>query len=147
MKVLVFTLNGNRYGINSQAVLEVVRAVKVSPLPSLPRSIAGVFDLRGQVVPLIDVRRRFGLPSGSISPSDHFIVVEMDDRLIALHVDEALELQDVEPAALEAVNEVVIGDNYIVGALSLDDGMVVIYDLPAFLSRSEAMEVDAALSR
>jgi purine-binding chemotaxis protein CheW len=72
-------------------------------LPGASPGTEGVINLRGVIVPVLDLRKRFGLPAKALDVADHFIVVRAKERLIALHVDRALELARLEAGALTEV--------------------------------------------
>jgi purine-binding chemotaxis protein CheW len=91
-EILVFEIAGRRYGLPATEVRELVRAVAIVPLPMAPPGVEGVVNLRGRVVPVIDLRARLGLASRPVAPSDHMIVVSLGQRLAALRVDRALDL-------------------------------------------------------
>src|SRR5438132_11351064 len=95
LEVLIFEMDGERHGLPVADVQELLPALTIMPVPGAPPNIEGVINLRGVVVPVVDVRRRFGLPARPLAPSDHFIVIKASDRLMALHVDRALELAHV----------------------------------------------------
>src|SRR5205085_11996004 len=90
--VLVFEVAGRRFGLPAAAVKEVVRAVALAPLPKAPAVVEGVINLRGTVVPVLDIRGRFRLPQKPLAPSDQLIIARTGPRLAALHVDWAHEL-------------------------------------------------------
>src|SRR5881296_2430916 len=73
-EVLVFEVGGQKYALPTADVRELVRAVAITPLPAAPAVIEGVVDVRGRVLPVLDVRARFRLPPKALDPSDHFIV-------------------------------------------------------------------------
>jgi purine-binding chemotaxis protein CheW len=91
-EILVFEIAGRRYALPAMEVRELVRAVAIVPLPMAPPAVEGVVNLRGRVVPVIDLRARLGLASRPVAPSDHMIVVGSGERLAALRVDRALDL-------------------------------------------------------
>src|SRR5438270_7042780 len=92
LEALVFEVEGQRYGLAAGAVRELLRMVAVVPLPGAPAVIEGVVNLRGAVVPVLDLRRRFGLPARAATPTDHLIVADAGGRAVALRVDRAVEL-------------------------------------------------------
>jgi purine-binding chemotaxis protein CheW len=141
-KILVFALGSQRYALWGSDVRELLRAVAVAPLPRAPRIVEGVIDLRGRVVPVLDIRGRFGLPAKPIEPSDHLIVAAVGPRLVVIRVDRALDLVTVEGAELAPAT----GGSYVAGVARLPDGLAVIHDLRTFLEASETVALDQALS-
>jgi purine-binding chemotaxis protein CheW len=146
VRLLLFTIDENRYGIVADAVVEIVRAVAITPLPNAPAVIAGVIDVRGVVMPVFDVRRRFGLAAREVELSDHFVVVRAKRRSAVLHVDRVLDLADVDDDALSSLAGQVPSSPYVAGVVTLADGLAVIHDVDTFLSRAEEESLDAALS-
>jgi purine-binding chemotaxis protein CheW len=128
------------------AVQEVVRAVAVSPLPDVPPFVEGVINARGTLVPVFDLRRRFGLPPTPPALHHHFVLAFAGSRLAALRVDRALDLVQVAESELSPPEELVGGGRHVASIARLPDGVLVIQDLEAFLSTSESGRLDAALA-
>ncbi len=103
LDVLIFDVGGQRHGVPAAAVQELLPACAVLPIPDAAAGVEGVMNLRGTVVPVLSVRRRFGLPARDTALSDHFIVIRHRDALTALHVDQAVELARVAAAAIAEV--------------------------------------------
>lgn len=145
-EILVFEVDGRRFGLPSVKVQEVVRAVTLTPVPSAPALVEGVVNLRGRVVPVVDVRRLFRLPARAIQHTDHLIVVRLSPRLLILRVDRALDLVhldtvDVEPS--ESVIPAVEG----VSAISRTSlGIVYVIEPEIMLSQVDSVAVDLALA-
>ena len=144
-EVLVFEVAGQRYGLPTACVRELVRAVSITPLPGAPGVIEGVVDVRGRVLPVLDVRARFRLPVKPLDPSDHFIVASAGARGVILRVDRATHLALVDEAAVQPPQTLGPGATYVAGAARLDDGLLLIHDLTTFLSAAEAESLDEAL--
>lgn len=146
MQLLVFTLDGGRYGIGAREVREVVRAVAVSHLPGAPPVVLGVIGVRGALAPVFDLRRRFGLPPRGLDPSEHFVIADAAGRVVALRVDAVVGLAEVEDGALAAAREAVASaSGAVAGVARLRDGMVVVADPAAFLLAAEAESLDGAM--
>jgi purine-binding chemotaxis protein CheW len=146
MEVLVFELGGLRYALPAFAVSELVRAVTVVPLPKSPPAVEGIINVRGRVVPVLDVRVRFKLESKAVSPSDHLILARAGDRLVAIRVDRALGLVHLEPADIEEATSALPGTEYVMGVAKLPDGLVLIHDLQTFLSAAETAALVRAIA-
>lgn len=145
VSLVVFALHGERFALQGRAVREVVRAVAVAALPDAPGVVDGVINYRGRLVPVLDVRSRFGLPPQRLDPSQHFILAEAGSRLVALRVDRALDLLEVPADAIESAASVAPGSRRTEGVARLPDGLVVIHDLERFLSLDEGTALDASL--
>ena len=145
-EVLLFTLEQQRYALPLEDVRELVRAVRLTPLPRAPAVVEGLFSLRGELLPVLDMRRRFRLPARALRPSDHFIIAQVDARAVALRVDRAEGLLALEPGLLDATPRTLPGVGYVAGALKLPDGLVLLHDLRTFLSAAEAMQLETALA-
>jgi purine-binding chemotaxis protein CheW len=146
MDVLVFELDHNRYGVRTGDVVEIVRAVAYVPLPGAPRAIEGVFNLRGRLVPVLDVRSRFRLPERPLDPSQHFIIVRAGRRTVALRVDRAEALNAIDDAVIENPRDQVPSAHGLAGVANVPDGIILIHDPAAFLSQAESESLDEALS-
>jgi purine-binding chemotaxis protein CheW len=146
VEILVFELTGQRYGIPLRGVREVVRAVAITPLPSAPAVIEGVINVRGALAPVFDLRARFGLPAKPLEPNDHLIIARARSRLIALRVDRAHWMLDVDDELVEDAARVVPQMQHIDGVAKLADGLVLIHDLDTFLSRAEEVALNRALA-
>ncbi len=145
MEILTFDLSGQRFGVSLDAVREVVRAVAITPVPGAPAVVEGVIDVRGEVVPVFDLRARFGLPARALHPAQHFIIARAGERTVALRVDRADWMRDVDDASITPAGRNVPAGPHIIGVARLDDGLVLLHDLDAFLSDAESHALDAAL--
>ena len=134
---VVFNLDDQRLALRLTGVDRVVQAVAVTPLPEAPETVAGVVNVQGQILPVVDIRRRFGLAERELDPEDQFIVARTSRRAMALWVDEVDEV--IEPAQEDVVEaqEIVPGMGHIEGVVRLPDGMILIHDLERFLSMED----------
>jgi purine-binding chemotaxis protein CheW len=145
-QILLVRVGGERYGVPLGAVREIVRAVAITPLPGAPRVVEGVIDVRGQVVPVLNLRRRFGHPEKPLDPSERIVLVHAGERPAALRVDEAEGLADLVAGAVEDARAVTPGAEHVAGVAKLADGVVLIHDPAAFLSQAEAAVLDEAMA-
>lgn len=146
MDVLVFEIGGLRYALPTSNVSELVRAVTIVPLPKGPPIVEGIINVRGRVVPVLDIRARFRLPPKAVSHTDHLILAHAGQRLVALRTDRALGLARVEAADIDDAQTALPGAEYVSGVAKLPDGLVLIHDLRTFLRESEAAALDLVVS-
>lgn len=139
LEVLVFEMGGQRYGLPAGDVRELLRAVALTPVPGAPATVEGAINLRGNAVPVLDLRPRFRLPPKPLEPSDHLIVARTGQTLAALRVDRALDLVRIDRAAVgdEAAAP---GVAYVARADGCPRGLVLIRDLQALLAAGEGTQ-------
>ncbi len=102
--------------------------------------------MRGTLVPVLDIRHRFGLAAAPLAPTDHLIVAEAGPRTVAIRVDQATALLSVPETDISAAPATVPGVELVAGLARLPDGVLVIHDLERFLSLDEAAATSAALA-
>lgn len=144
---VVFWLDKDRYALPLAAVERIVRAVHVTPLPRAPGIVLGAIDVQGRVLPVFNIRGRFGLPQRTIDPADHFLIAHTARRTVVLVIDAAQGVfEHAATAATPAVN-IAPDLEHIRGVIQLEDGLVLIHDLEHFLSPDEARVLDEAISQ
>ena len=143
--VLVFDVGPVRFGLPMERVDEVVRAVALQQLPGAPAVVAGAFVLRGEIIPLFDLRARFGLEAQPLHPSQRFIVASARSRRVALRADAMDWIREVDGTKVREPATIVRGVDRIRGVAQLEDALVLIQDLDAFLDDAESAALDRAL--
>ncbi|HUF80182.1 MAG TPA: chemotaxis protein CheW [Burkholderiales bacterium] len=144
-RVVVFTLGDRRYGLPLPAVERVVRMVDVTPLPQAPAIVLGVVNVRGRVIPVLNLRRRFRLPERGFALADQLIIARTARRAVALAVDAVGGVLEYSARQAVAARDIVPGVQYTEGVVKLADGMVLIHDLDRFLSLEEEAALDGAI--
>jgi purine-binding chemotaxis protein CheW len=139
-----FTLDDRMLALPLKVVIRALFSVEVTPLPSAPEIVAGVVSYHGTIIPVVDLRVRFGASRQEIDPSDRFIIIRTKKRMLAIvasGVTGVLEsLRDATPA-----EDILPGARYLSGVLPGEERLVLIYDPDAFLSLDEEKTLDAAL--
>ena len=144
---MVFTLDGQRYGLELSVVERVERIVEITPLPKAPDIVLGVVNVRGDVIPALNIRQRFRLPEREIDLGDQLIIANTSVRVMALVVDEVMGVIAVSDAAVIDGGEILPGMDYVEGVVKLSDGMVLIHDLEKFLSLAEAKALEESMQQ
>ena len=128
-------LNDVEYGVDILSIHEILKIPAVTRLPNVPSFIKGVLNLRGNVIPVVNVRARFGLPESTITDASRIIVVEVGDKLIGLLVDEVYQVIRIPKRNIEQPSELIEGvsDDFIKGVGRLKDGLVIILKLENLL--------------
>ncbi|MGR9099732.1 MAG: chemotaxis protein CheW [Gammaproteobacteria bacterium] len=142
---LVFMLDQRRFGLPLQSVDKVVRRVAVTPLVKAPPSVAGVVNVQGAVIPVFNIRRRFGLPERGLVLEDRLIIVHAGRRPAALLVDRVLDLIECGPDDTVDSARILPHVEYIEGVVKRSDGLILIHDPGKFLSVDEERRLQNAL--
>jgi Chemotaxis signal transduction protein len=134
---LVFTLDEQQYALDLDAVERIVRAAAITPLPKAPDIILGILDIQGEIIPVINVRKRFRQPEREVTPADQFIIAKARSLKVALLVDAAQGVLKEAEAGHIAPDDFIPGMEYVSGVTRTEDGLVLIHDLDKFLSLGE----------
>ena len=143
--LLVFSLDDFQYALRLPAVQRVIRIVEITPLPAGPGVVLGMIDLRGRIVPVVDIRQRFHLPWREARLSDSLIIAQTSKRTVALPVDAVIGLVERSDSFTTSAEEIVPGIEYVEGVVRLEGGLVLIHNLDAFLSMDEEKALEMAL--
>jgi purine-binding chemotaxis protein CheW len=142
----IFELDDGRYGISLSDTREVFRLPTISPLPKAPAVIEGIVNIRGRIVPVFNLRRRFGLAEKTPHPNEHLLLAAAGARAVAMRVDRVLGATEIAAENIDAPYQTSPGSSPFTGVAKLESGLVLIHDLAAFLQESEAAALDQALA-
>lgn len=145
LRLVIFSIDGQRYALPLSAAERVLPMVAVSPLPQAPAVALGVVNLHGKVVPVLDFRRRLCLPPRDYGLTAHLLLARTSRRTLIVLVDEVLGVQEVAAEAVTPPDAVLPGINHVAGIVALADGVLFIHDLDAFLSLDEERQLTEAL--
>lgn len=139
---VTFRLDGETYGVNVMQVQEVLRVTEIAPVPGAPDYVIGIINLRGNVVTVIDSRRRFGLMPKVPDEPSRIIIVEVNGNVIGMLVDSVAEVVYLHQSEIETAPNVGKDDNshYIQGICSRDDSLLILVDVNRLLSEEEISE-------
>ena len=143
----MFDLGTLRFALRIEDVEELTHAFAFEPLPNAPAVVSGAANFRGRVLPVFDLRRRFGLRARPLLASDHFVVARAGPRRVILHVERALELRSLPLTPIAEERDLPRAAEVLAGTARADDGILFIYDLSRFLSEAETVELERALSQ
>ena len=142
---VVFLLDEQRYTLPLTRIERVVSATYITPLPQAPAIIWGVVNIQGQIVPVVNLRKRFHLPERELELSDQFLVVHTSRRIVALVVDTVLDVADFSTHEVTPTTHIVPGLGFISGIVKIADEMFLIHDLDSCLSLDEEQALDGVL--
>lgn len=142
---VVFTLDSQRYALHLASVERTVRAVEIIPLPKAPDIVIGVINVQGQIVPVLNIRKRFGLPEREIELNGQIILARTARRSIAFVTDSVNGI--IERSAEEVISseKVIPGLEYVEGVIKLKDGLILVNDIDSFFMLEEEKDLDKAI--
>jgi purine-binding chemotaxis protein CheW len=144
IQVVGLRIGRETFGIPIGKVREIVRVPEITSVPNAPDYIEGVINLRGRIVPVVDLRKRFREVVAAPNKKNRIVVVELDGRPIGLIVNSASEVLKIPPSEIEAPHAVFQeGElNYITGVGKIRGRLVILLDLSRILQRGELRRLD-----
>lgn len=146
LQLVTFSIGEEEFGVNILKVQEINRTMEITKVPRAPEFVEGVINLRGKVIPIIDLRRRFGLMSKPEDKDTRIIVIEINNIIVGFVVDAVSEVLRIPASTVEPPPPVVAGveSDYISGVGKLKDRLLIMLDLDRLLS-TEDMDMLSAL--
>ncbi len=142
MKVVVFSLDNKEYALDVEHVVSIERMQKFTRVPHVPPYIKGVINLRGVIIPIIDLRIRMGMEEVPYDHHSRIIIVEMDNKEVGLIVDAANDVMNIQVEHIESQPDI-IGKNkqdYIMGVLRYNNRLLILLKLEQVLNLQEDRE-------
>ncbi|MFP4672107.1 MAG: chemotaxis protein CheW [Desulfohalobiaceae bacterium] len=139
LQLVSFKLKDEEFGVDILQVQEIIRMQEITHVPNAPDFVEGVINLRGRVIPIVDLRKRFGLESQEHGSATRIIVVMIGQVTVGLIVDEVSEVLRIPENTVEPPPPIVAGieSDYIKGVGKLEDRLLILLDLNKILSREE----------
>jgi purine-binding chemotaxis protein CheW len=145
-QVVSFKLGPEEYGVDIAQVQEINRMVAVTNVPRAPVFMEGVINLRGQLIPIIDLRTRFGMPRAEHTKNTRIVVTEISSKRVGMVVDSVSEVLRLPLDAIEPAPDMITGvdTEYIRGVGKIDDRLIILLDLAKIVTGSEKRELETA---
>ena len=142
-QLVVFELANESYGLDIADVESIIKLQSITVVPNAPSFVEGVTNLRGIVLPVIDLRKRFGLPQSEPTKDTRIVVVDAGGSNVGMIVDAVTEVLRVSDATIEPPSPLVItvSSTFITGIAKMDDKLVILVDLAKVLSVEEKTEL------
>ena len=139
LQLVTFSTGDEEFGVDILRVQEIIRTMAITKVPKAPEFVEGVINLRGKVIPIIDLRRRFGLQSKAHDKHTRIIVIEINTMIVGFVVDSVSEVLRIPASTVEPPPPVVAGleSEYISGVGKLEDRLLILLDLDRLLSRTD----------
>jgi len=144
LQLVSFKIGNEEFGVNILKVQEINRMLQITKVPNTPEFIEGVINLRGRVIPVVDLRIKFNMHKKEHDKQTRIIVVELEDKTVGFLVDEVSEVLRIPKSITETPPEIVsnINSDYITAVGKLEDRLIILLDLEKALSVQEKAELE-----
>lgn len=148
-QLVIFNLDSEYYGLDIAKVEGIIKIQEITKMPKAPSFVEGVTNLRGMVVPVIDLRKRFSLPPQELTRESRIVIVHMGNTKVGMMVDGVSEVLRVPEEAIEQTPPMIstVDTAFIMGIAKLDERLVTLLDLERVLNLSEIKAVEKLSDR
>lgn len=138
-QIVAFSLGSETYGVDIGQIREIIPVQKVVPVPRAPEFVEGIINLRGKVIPVLDLRQHFGFEKKERNPNQRILLIEVGGDSIGVRVDSVLSVLRIPEDSIEPPASVLTGDgnDYIQGIAKVEDNLIVLLDLTRIISDAE----------
>jgi purine-binding chemotaxis protein CheW len=146
LQVVGFRIGNETFGVRIASVREIVRVPEITSVPSAPETVEGVINLRGKIIPVMDLRKRFGHVDIQPDKKNRILVVELQNKLIGLIVNAASEVLKIPPSEIEAPGSVFAEgeSSYVTGVGKLKGRLIILLDVSKLLHQQEVKKLEEA---
>jgi purine-binding chemotaxis protein CheW len=146
LQVVGFRIGNETFGVRIGSVREIVRVPEITAVPSAPETVEGVINLRGKIIPVMDLRKRFGQTDIQADKKNRILVVELNNKLVGLIVNAASEVLKIAPSEIEAPGNLFAeGESgYVTGVGKLKGRLIILLDIAKLLHRPEFKRFEEA---
>jgi len=146
LQVVGFRIGEETFGVRIGSVREIVRVPEITSVPNAQDTIEGVINLRGKIIPVIDLRKRFGQAEIQSDKKNRILVVELEGKLVGLIVNSASEVLKIPPSDIESPGSVFADgeSSYVTGVGKLKGRLIILLDISKLLHRPEFKKLEEA---
>ena len=147
MQLVTFQLGEELYGVDIMGVREITRLQEVRAIPNAPAYVEGIINLRGRIIPIINLHRRFNIQRAEIADDDSllsgFLVIEINEMIIGVMIDKVSRVVSVDPADVHSTPQMLggIGREYIHGVANEKDGYLIILNVERLFDPKELQQL------
>lgn len=144
LQLVIFELGGEEFGVDIMAVQEIIKMPAITSIPQAPEYVSGVINLRGRIIVVINLGKKFNILSSENNDDYKVIVVELENQIIGMMVDSVSEVLRIPTTSVDPAPDIIksgVSSNYIQGVGKLDDRLLILLDLRNVLSDYETDEL------
>ncbi len=145
-QLVVFDVGDEVYGVDTSRVQEIIRMQSITRVPGAPEFVEGVINLRGRIIPVIDLHQRFGLQGAELSKASRVVVVETEGQVVGMVVDAVSEVLRIPVDCVEPPSPIVTGldSEYIRGIAKLEARLIILLQIDKVLSSEQRAFLQSA---
>ncbi|MDX9911292.1 MAG: chemotaxis protein CheW [Phycisphaerales bacterium] len=149
LQLVTFEVGGEEFAVDILSVQEINRMMEITRVPQSPPDVEGVINLRGKIIPVLDLRKRFSMAVGDKSDHNRIVVVEVSGRVLGFIVDRVHEVLRISSEIVEPAPPMIcsIDSDFIAGVGKLADRLIILLDLPRLFSEKALASVDQTLRK
>jgi len=148
LQLVTFQLGEERYGINIMDVNEIYRQEDIRTIPNAPSYVEGIFNLRGNIIPIINLHRRFHIKEPNLSEEDKmlsgFVILDINGMKLGVIIDKVLRVVTVDKDKIQPPPQMIsgIGAEYIKGVIQEENGYLIILDIHRLFNPKELRQIE-----
>ena len=143
LQIVGFRVGRETFGVQISVVHEIVRVPEITAVPDAPDCVEGVINLRGRIISVVDLRKRFSQREITRTKKNRILVAEVEGKLVGLVVDAASEVLKIPPSEIDQPPQVMdAGGNYVTGVAKLNGRLIILVDLNKVLRPGELRRLD-----
>ena len=139
MRIVSFLVGDREFAVNISRIIEIIYYKPAMPLPESPEFVEGVVDLRGTVIPVLNLKKRLHLPSKNTTRPNHILIVRLKDKMIGIVVDEVKQVVQIDEEQIQSSQNILerTSSKYLQGVCKLNDRLVFLLSLDTLLTEDE----------
>ena len=144
IQLVVFRLGKEEYGVDIQQVREIIKVTDITRVPKAPDFLEGVINLRGQITPVMDLRKRLDFPEAERDEDARIIVTEVGKNVVGMIVDSVSEVHRLPEKSIDPTPTISteVGTEFIKGVGKMGDRLLILLDLKKILSKTEEKQLE-----
>ena len=147
MHIVIFTIAEKEYGIDIKQVRQVTRTQEVIPIPDAADFVEGVINLRGKVIPLVNLRKKFGLEKEEAKSANRIIITDINKHGIGILVDRVVDVLVVDEGSVTTPDEVLKDAQYLTGVAKVGNRLILMIDIHKVLTSEDQNGIDKVHER
>ncbi|MDI3311770.1 MAG: chemotaxis protein CheW [Thermoanaerobacterium sp.] len=143
-QIVIFKLNDEEFCVDIMDVLEIIRMQSITKVPDVPNFVEGIINLRGTVIPIIDLKKRLNMKLTEYDDNTRIIIIKINEKSVGFIVDFVTEVLHVEAESIKEAPDIIagIGKEYIESVVSYDERLIINLDLEKILTEKEKKEIE-----